>query len=138
MIRSEKGQWLKGVSGNPSGLWKKGVCANPGGRPKGLQEVRELARQYTASAIKTLVHICEKGKHERARVAAAETLLNRGWGKPLQTVEVKRTPFDEMTADELRALERALAHLEREEAGAPGEPSGPAVAAPPQRLPPVR
>ena len=28
-------------------------------------------------------------------------------------MEITRTPFDEMTADELRAFERALAHLER-------------------------
>ena len=137
MVKREKGRWVKGVSGNPAGKWPKGVSANPGGKPKGIGWVRELARGYTELAINTLVELCGKGKTESVRRAAATDLLERGWGKPVQQVEITRTPFDEMTADELRALERALADLEREEAGAPGEPSGTPVADTAQRLPAV-
>ena len=114
--------------------WPKGISGNPGGRPKGIGWVREIARGHTELAIKTLVDLCGEGKTDSVRRAAAADLLERGWGKPLQQVEVTRTPFDEMSADELRALERALANLEAEEAGAAGEPQGTPVAAPPQRL----
>ena len=137
MAWPERTQWKKGQPGNPATIWKKGVCPNPRGRPKGIGWVREIARGYTKLAIDTLVELCAKGKNESVRRAAAADLLERGWGKHLQQVEVTRTPFDEMSADELRALERALANLEGEEAGAAGEREGTPVAAPPQRLPPV-
>jgi hypothetical protein len=130
MAKRGNPQWVKGVSGNPAAMWPKGVSGNP----KGGGWVREIARGYTKLAIKTLVELCGKGKTDSVRRAAAADLLERGWGKPLQQVEITRTPFDEMTADELRALERALANLEAEEARAPGEPQGTPVAAAPQRL----
>lgn len=34
--------------------FKKGQSGNPGGRPRETREVRELARSYTAEAIKRL------------------------------------------------------------------------------------
>ena len=64
--------------GRPFG---KGESGNPGGRPKGVGEIRDLARQYTPAALATLVEICENGRNESARVAAASALLERGWGK---------------------------------------------------------
>src|ERR1700751_5920100 len=94
--------------------WKKGVSGNPGGKPKGLGGLRDVARGHTKLAIGTLGELCGKAKNESVRRAAAADLLERRWGKPLQQVEVTRTPFDEMSTDELRALERALADLERE------------------------
>jgi hypothetical protein len=67
-----------GPRGRPFG---KGESGNPGGRPKGVGEIRDLARQYTAAAVATLVEICENWRNESARVAAASALLDRGWGK---------------------------------------------------------
>lgn len=50
-------------------------------------EIRSLARQHTAAAIKTLVDIMGKeGVNEAARVSAANSLLDRGWGKPSQPI----------------------------------------------------
>lgn len=70
------------------GRFKPGQSGNPGGRVKEVAHVRELARQHTEAAIKTLVEIMgsetEKGA---ARVAAAQALLDRGYGKPMQSVE---------------------------------------------------
>lgn len=60
----------------------KGQSGNPGGRPKRLLEVRTLARRHTISAIATLLEIATHGESESARVAAANALLDRGWGKP--------------------------------------------------------
>lgn len=77
--------------GKPRGRpWPKGVSGNPGGRPREVGHVRELARQHTETAIKTLVEIAtDPGQPGRARVAAAEALLNRAWGKPPQALDVE-------------------------------------------------
>ena len=67
--------------------FKPGQSGNPGGRPKEVGEVRELARGYTVQAISTLASIMlnEDAKGSE-RVAAATALLDRGYGKPAQTV----------------------------------------------------
>ena len=62
--------------------FEKGQSGNPGGRPKVVAEVRELARQRAPEAIAALVKVMTEGKSEAARVAAANSLLDRGWGKP--------------------------------------------------------
>lgn len=66
--------------------------ARPGaGRPKGspnkaTASLRDVARQYTEQAIETLVQIALAGESEAARVAAANSILDRGYGKPSQVL----------------------------------------------------
>jgi len=62
--------------------FRPGQSGNPGGRPRVAGEIRDLARQHTATALATLAEIAERGENESARVAAASALLDRGWGKP--------------------------------------------------------
>ncbi len=65
-----------------------GNCANPGGRPKlpeDVKHVRELARKYTEGAIDTLAEVMATGS-PNARVSAANSLIDRGWGKPEQPI----------------------------------------------------
>lgn len=65
------------------GGFQKGRSGNPGGRPREVGEVRDLARRYTPQAIEALQSIMnEQQAPASARVAAAEALLNRGWGRP--------------------------------------------------------
>ena len=72
------------------GQWAAGNRANPGGRPKDAAEVRELARQRSPQALDTLTAIMEDDEAPpAARVAAANAVLDRGWGKPVQAIEQK-------------------------------------------------
>lgn len=73
---------------NAQGHWLPGQSPNPGGRKREVAEVRELARSHTKAAIETLAAIMENGDKDAARVAAAEALLNRGWGRAEQAVQV--------------------------------------------------
>ena len=50
-------------------------------------QLKSLARAYTERSVQALGSIIEMGQSETARVAAATALLDRGWGKPKQSVE---------------------------------------------------
>ena len=61
---------------------------------KTTAEIRSLARAHTETAIRTLVGIMRQTKAPAAaRVSAAQALLDRGWGKPSQTIESGDAPF---------------------------------------------
>lgn len=50
-------------------------------------EIRSFARQHTQAAINTLVRIMNnEAATEAAQVAAANSILDRGWGKPVQAI----------------------------------------------------
>lgn len=97
--------------------------ARPGaGRPKGAKDpatrqagatLSELARAHTDDALKTLADVAKNGSSESARVAAATALLDRGYGRPPQAVEISGTnggpvqtmDLSKMTPEQLAALE---------------------------------
>ena len=55
-----------------------------------LTEIKSLARTHTAVAMKTLVQIMrDKEAPAHARVAAANAILDRGWGKPVPPIETE-------------------------------------------------
>jgi len=86
-----------------AGSIKPGEVRNPGGRPKTVGYVRELASQQTEAAIKTLTEICSNEEYPpAARVTAANSLLDRAYGRPesTSTVNIQRTAR-ELTTDEL-------------------------------------
>lgn len=62
-----------------------------GGREKGVpnkatRTLKEMAREYTAEALAVLVEVATGGESEAAKVAAANSLLDRGYGKPSQVL----------------------------------------------------
>ena len=67
-------------------------------------DIRSLARSHTEKALNTLAGIMkEPDAPPAARVSAAIALLDRGWGKPQQTVDmtVRRQIAKDMSDDEL-------------------------------------
>ena len=85
----------------------KGVSGNPGGRPKVLGDVQELARQKSPEAITTLANIMHDEKApSAARVAAANALLDRGYGKPTQPISQTLAKVDpsSISDEELAAI----------------------------------
>ncbi len=67
-------------------MFVKGKSGNPGGKPKGIGDMRALARCHTEKALAVLVAALESSR-EDIRVKAADALLDRGWGKPTQCLE---------------------------------------------------
>ena len=76
----------------------KGCIGNPGGKPKNPQtirdkqviaDVKELSRLEGPEAVRQRVAIMkdERAPHA-ARVSAANSLLDRGYGRPTQSVDV--------------------------------------------------
>jgi len=56
--------------------------------PKALTELRSLARSHTAAALNVLVGIMNReDANLAARLSAANSLLDRGWGKATQPDE---------------------------------------------------
>lgn len=57
---------------------------------KAPAEIKSLARKHTQSALRVLAGIMNKtDAPESARVAAAQALLDRGWGKATQFIEAE-------------------------------------------------
>jgi hypothetical protein len=71
--------------------WQKGQSGNPGGRPKEFKWLTELCRENTEVAVKTLIDVAsDPDVSPGARVAAACALLDRGYGRPTQSVDIKQ------------------------------------------------
>lgn len=69
----------------------KGKSGNPSGRPKVLlpdgRSLTDIAKAHTDDAIDTLVEVMHDDEAPHAaRVSAATSILDRGWGRPKQEI----------------------------------------------------
>jgi hypothetical protein len=74
----------------PKTAFKPGQSGNPGGRPPKTEEQRTLetmCRERTPEALATVLTIMGAGENERNRLSAAQFVIERGWGKAVQSLE---------------------------------------------------
>jgi hypothetical protein len=101
------------LPGNPN-MVRGMPSVNPSGRSPVPVEVRDAARAHTTEAIATLV---KNLNHPNGHVAnsAAIALLDRGWGKPLQSLElhdksphitINYQPHDRIPDDRMKIIDR--------------------------------
>lgn len=76
-----------GKTVNLGNRFKPGQSGNPSGKPKDADNLRELARSYTKLAIETLAEMAKDGP-PAVRVSASSILLDRGFGKPQQSIQI--------------------------------------------------
>ena len=101
--------------------FQPGQSGNPGGRPKLGVALADKVRKATKDGnaiVKLLVEIAEGGLEAKIsdRLAAAEMLLSRGWGKAVTQMEVTAdvqvqhslSDFDTAELRELVAMRRKL------------------------------
>ena len=75
--------------------FQAGKSGNPNGRSKALRSVEELAKTLTADAMSTLAEVCrDVAAPAASRVTAAVAILDRGWGKPRQELQVTMDAHD--------------------------------------------
>ena len=88
-------------------------------------DVRDLARTHTTVAVETLAEIMKDTQAPKsARVQAATSILDRGWGKSPLTIEVEPTAYDLLTLDKRLALVAALDAFDDDAGGTGGDAPG--------------
>jgi hypothetical protein len=88
--------------------FRKGKSGNPGGHPRVLGELQELARHHAPEVIAELARLALKARSETARIAAGRELLDRGFGRARQSMEVSLPEEDivQIMLDEIDARNR--------------------------------
>lgn len=113
------------VTGN---LFKPGESGNPSGRPKGAKRIAQLAREKTEEAMEALIAALAATKtvgwgenmsevvDHATRLAAANAILDRGWGKPCNINDMPREEDDPTEAAALTdsdLLKEAIARAKK-------------------------
>ncbi len=101
--------FTKGVSGNPNKVFKPGQSGNPGGRAQGIErQVRELIGDDLPKLIAAQVRIARglpplEAPDMEIKAAdstrACDSLIDRGWGKPKQTIDATVSDGTDTEAD---------------------------------------
>jgi hypothetical protein len=68
---------------------REGAGRKPGSLNKATADIREAAQEYTGEALQVLAEVMRSTEHPAAaRVSAASAILDRGHGRPKQSVDV--------------------------------------------------
>jgi len=83
-----------------------GVGRQKGTPNKATAEIRDAARAYTHEALEVLAHVMRHGTTETARVAAADKLLDRAYGRPAQAL--RHTGADDGPIEVTKPIEQVI------------------------------
>lgn len=73
---------------NSHGGARDGAGRRSGVVSEAKKELSALAKDHAQAALATLVQIATSGDSESARVSAANAILDRGYGKPMQQTDL--------------------------------------------------
>lgn len=111
------------MAGKSRGGPRPGAGRPSGARSRATKQAKatlsELAQKHTATALQVLVDVAKKGESESARVAAANAILDRAYGKPSQSHEhtgrnggpIQTVDLTKLSGDELAQLEAIFGPL---------------------------
>lgn len=113
-VEAAKGQ-VEGVeqpaSRNEAGRFQKGVSGNPNGKARIPDDIRAMLKAAAPQALKLLIDtVNNEGCKQDLRLKAADSLLDRVYGKATQPIEADMTgsvlppAVSALTLEELRAL----------------------------------
>ena len=79
---------------NPTGKggFQKGQSGNPGGRSKLPADIREAFKAKAPQALEVLTRCLQSGD-DRIAMMAAQAILDRGYGKPTQSIDAMMIRF---------------------------------------------
>lgn len=88
---------------------RKGAGRKPGKVSEAKRNIAERAKEYGDQALQTLVNVAtDNMAPHAARVSASNSLLDRGYGRPVQSMDLTSTdgtmsPHKQYTEEELKA-----------------------------------
>ncbi|AVA20666.1 hypothetical protein [Rhizobium sp. NXC24] len=67
---------------------REGAGRKSGGVSQAKKDIAQMAKVHAVDALNTLAKIAKSGESESARVSAANALLDRAYGRPMQSHQV--------------------------------------------------
>lgn len=105
-----------------SGRFQKGTSGNPGGRPALAPDVKKALEAASERAASRLVELIESDD-PRVALMASNSVLDRLYGKPAQTVDAKVQTTD-VGAIHLQILQEIAERRKERLASSPPGPAG--------------
>ena len=107
-------------------LFEKGRSGNPGGRPKVSYDLKALAQRHSRTAFAVILRIMRDKENPDLALKAANIVLERGYGKPIQelsgslTANVNMMPAIQKSSGE--ANETPINRIAEYDIGSPDTP----------------